>query len=324
LCDLAMKAKSLGLFYHQLELSKQSVKTKPDDYWALIQYGDALRINGRFVEAIDMYNHSFILSESVVAKCGLAETLRDMGRLDDALVTYQEAVRIHPTDVVAKNGLAETLRSMGRLDDALVTYQEAVRIHPTDVVAKCGLAETLRSMGRLDDALVTYQEAVRIHPTDVVAKNGLACLLSLLGREEEALQALPTPYYNSTQYWRTIHVKGMIHIKTGNLKEARQFFEQGLNYMPWPALKDFFKTALALVNIHEMNYAMAIEKLNSVNNQQLDKTVGLLKCYMAEEPAGTPDCVEEFYEHKIQRAKKLVNAVFEELIPTLYQFSKAA
>ncbi|MBF0151630.1 MAG: hypothetical protein HQL84_16545, partial [Magnetococcales bacterium] len=53
-----------------------------------------------------------------------------------------------PTDVVAKTGLAETLRAQNKFSDAETLYRQTVAQFPDNVVAKTGLAETLRAQNK--------------------------------------------------------------------------------------------------------------------------------------------------------------------------------
>jgi Flp pilus assembly protein TadD len=106
------------------------------------------------------------------------------------------------------------LKAMGRLDDALRSYEEVVRDHPENVVTKTGHAEVLKAMGRFDEALRAYEEVVREHPEDVVAKTGRAGILAALGKSREALRALPQGRPTTLDEWIGYHVRGMILLRT--------------------------------------------------------------------------------------------------------------
>lgn len=75
---------------------------------------------------------------------------------DEAARVYAECIERFPDSVVARAGLAEVLREQGRLDDAEAQYLDTIERFPDDVVARAGLAEVLREQGRLDDAEAQY------------------------------------------------------------------------------------------------------------------------------------------------------------------------
>ena len=139
------------------------------------------------------------------------ETLRDMGRHEEALRAYESAIERFPVDLVGYNGRAEVLREMGRHEEALRAYESASERFPGDAIAYSGRAEVLWEMGRLDEALKAYESIVERFPTDIVAHNRRAELLRELGRLEDALSkfesvvpppsgAIPAPERRAFQF----------------------------------------------------------------------------------------------------------------------------
>jgi tetratricopeptide (TPR) repeat protein len=189
LCDLAMEAKSLGMFALQLELTERSINIASDDAWSWVQYGDALLNMGQFDNALSAFEQADAFAAGVVAKTGRAEVLKAKGLLDDALAAYEEVIALHPEDVVAKTGRAEVLKAKGLLDDALAAYEEVIALHPEDVVAKNGGAEVLKTKGLLDDALAAYEKVIALHPENAIAKRGRAEVLKAKGLFDDALLA---------------------------------------------------------------------------------------------------------------------------------------
>ncbi len=189
LCDLAIKAKELGMSSLQLELTDRAIYIAPDDAWSWAQYGDALLNMERLDDALEAYHQADAFSAGVIAKKGRAEVLKAQSRLDEALAAYDEVISDYPEDVVAKNGRAEVLKAQGRLDEALAVYDEVISDYPEDVFAKNGRAEVLKAQSRLDEALAAYDEVISDYPEDVFAKKGRAGVLKAQGRLDEALAA---------------------------------------------------------------------------------------------------------------------------------------
>ena len=65
-----------------------------------------------------------------------------------------------PENVVARNGLAEVLKAMGRYDEAERCYRDTITQFPEDVFARTGLAEVLKAMGRYDEAERCYRDTI--------------------------------------------------------------------------------------------------------------------------------------------------------------------
>ena len=120
----------------------------------------------------------------------LAMTLRDRGRLPDALVQFQEALRLWPTYSAAHNNLGLALADLpGRQGEARSHYETALRLNPDYAEAHNNLANLLSDQpGEEAEALAHYEKALQIKPGYAHAEYNLAGLLAKLpGRQEEAV-----------------------------------------------------------------------------------------------------------------------------------------
>ena len=279
LCALAIKAKDLGNQTLRLEMTTRSVEIRPDDGWAWVQHGDALREGGRFDEAAYAYAQAEIFRGVPVAETGRAELLRVTGKLEDALRVYEEAVAAHPENVVAKNGRAEVLKAQGKLIEAEEAFDEVIAAHPEDVVAKTGRAEVLKRQGRLSAALDAYKEILASRPNDLVARNARSCILAALGRYSEALRDLPTENPGSEEDWIGYHIRGMTLLRMGDVEAASRVFELGKGFCPWGSPKGRFIASLALARIRSRQFGPAREILDQVTMPAFQPHVQVLQIH---------------------------------------------
>jgi tetratricopeptide (TPR) repeat protein len=192
-----------------------------------------------------------------------AELLKTMGRLSNALTTYDDAARLFFNDVITRRGRAEVLKEMGRLDDALAAYDEAVALFHEDAVTLSGRAEVLKEMGRLDEALQVYEETARLFPADQVARNGSANLLMLLNRIDDARRLLTKEHPTSREDWIGYHILSMSYLKTAEIDEAIERLAYGLENAPWATVKVYFASALSVARIRKRQFAEAEAVLKS-------------------------------------------------------------
>ncbi|HEY0073523.1 MAG TPA: tetratricopeptide repeat protein [Abditibacteriaceae bacterium] len=164
LCDLAMEAKSVGLLEFQLELTEQSVQLKPDDGWAWAQHGDALLNSGRFDEADYAFIQADIYSEDAIGKKGRAEVLKVLGRLDEALTAYEQAIEDFPHDEVARRGRVGVLLALGRLDEALDSLPQHEPKTPDDWIALHMRGMILLAMRKTKEAIRVFRRGVEECP----------------------------------------------------------------------------------------------------------------------------------------------------------------
>jgi tetratricopeptide (TPR) repeat protein len=75
---------------------------------------------------------------------------------------FRQAAQHQPTFWEAHYNLGVTLRNLGRIDEAVPCFQEALRLNPSAVNVHNQLGLALQLAGRTDDALSQLQQAMRV------------------------------------------------------------------------------------------------------------------------------------------------------------------
>ena len=93
---------------------------------------------------------------------------QDQGRYDEAVTMYQESQKI-TEELGDKSGIASTLHQLGnvhyaqgRYEEAATMYQESLKISE-ELGDRSGIASTLGQMGRIFHAQKNYKEALRCY-----------------------------------------------------------------------------------------------------------------------------------------------------------------
>jgi tetratricopeptide (TPR) repeat protein len=271
LCDIAKQAKEVFNYPLQLELAKWAVDILPHDVWSRRQVADALKDLGRLPDALASYEDVIRdFPSNVVARNGRAEVLKDLGRLPDALASYEDVIRDFPSNVVARNGRAEVLKDLGRLPEALASYEAVIQEFPSDVVAQSGKAEVLKHMGRFIDAIGIYNEIIHVCPYQQRYQYAKAAILAITGNYPEAEALLPINRPQTHSEWVAYHIRGMIFLRTGKIEEACAIFQDGLQSAPFAIDRKYFKTALAVANIQLQAFDTAAELLDEGQESVID------------------------------------------------------
>ena len=87
-----------------------------------------------------------------------------LGRLDDAVKCYRQAIALQPGIAVAHYNLGIALNELGRPDEAVASYESALAIRPEFAEAHHNLANALSELGKRDEAIAHYSRAVAIRP----------------------------------------------------------------------------------------------------------------------------------------------------------------
>ena len=70
--------------------------------------------------------------------------MRNLGKYDEAIAQYSEALRINPDDADAHYNLGDALRNLGKYDEAAARYSEALRLKPDYLEARRSLEDLVR------------------------------------------------------------------------------------------------------------------------------------------------------------------------------------
>ncbi|MEM9276152.1 MAG: tetratricopeptide repeat protein, partial [Cyanobacteria bacterium P01_F01_bin.143] len=113
--------------------------------------------------------------------------LKNLGRLEEALTSYEKALDIKPDKDEAWYNRGNALFNLGRLEEAIASYEKALDIKPDKDQAWNNRGIALFNLGRLEEAIASYEKALDIKPDYHEAWNNRGIALKNLGRLEEAI-----------------------------------------------------------------------------------------------------------------------------------------
>ena len=165
---------------------KAALEARPGYPDALKNLGVALAAQGRHAEAAQHFDESMAGQRDPLALFQLAASLSRVGKVEEAIGRYREALQIRPDFPEARNNLANALEATGRTREAKDEFLVALRMHPEDGTAHYNLANLLMSEGALEEAMGHMREAARLRPAMPEAHRGLGRALLKAGRASEA------------------------------------------------------------------------------------------------------------------------------------------
>ncbi len=156
----------------------------------LTNLGNLYRSIGRLNDAVGTYERALALqSDNVPCKINLARTLLDLKQLEIAEKHFSEVLQRVPEHINARIGLAQVLQLKGLQQEAVGLFQSALQSAPDNSAALNGLGISLKVLGYLDDATEVLLSAALASPEAPEIQSNLASALALSGREEEAVAA---------------------------------------------------------------------------------------------------------------------------------------
>jgi hypothetical protein len=115
-----------------------------------------------------------------------------MGQLQEAILCFEQALRLKSDYVDALDNLGATLWIMGRFADARAKLERALQIEPNNARAITKLGAFLNDEGRIDEALEYYNRALSHAPKRQSALWGKSTALLALGQYREGWKLYET------------------------------------------------------------------------------------------------------------------------------------
>jgi tetratricopeptide (TPR) repeat protein len=179
------------------QLYRQLLQIAPASYAGLHMLGVLRAQQGDPEEALALIGHALAQQPGAAdALFNQGRVLKGMGRLDEALASYDRALAARPDYDTARIARAEarnlhgiTLQQAGRYAEAVAAYDGALADAPGYGDAINNRAVTLFAMGRLEEALAGFDHALRVKPDYVEGHFNRGNVLRDMLRLDEAVQS---------------------------------------------------------------------------------------------------------------------------------------
>jgi protein O-GlcNAc transferase len=152
--------------------------------------GSIQMTRGKLDEAVDSFDKAIkIKPDFAQAHQALGEVLKRQGHRAAAIESHRRCVTLSPAEASARARLAAALHDDGQIQAAVSAYQQALALdeHHAESYVNMGLA--LHQLGRDDDSVASYRKALALQPELHDVHTSLGDTLASLSRLEEAVGA---------------------------------------------------------------------------------------------------------------------------------------
>ena len=210
------------------ELSKAKSKSKQDVPLFENQKKFLLELyhQNKFEKVLDAANQlkeDFPTSIFLLNLMGAASS--SIGKFDNAVSFFREALRIKPDFAEGWNNLGSSFQLKKQLDEAVGCYRKALKIQPNYVEAIYNMGNVFLEKGELDEAIGFYREALKLKPDYVDAYNNMGNAQQDLGNMIEAKHCYKKTLEINPKYAEALY---NLHSTSDQISEARDYLKRCL------------------------------------------------------------------------------------------------
>jgi tetratricopeptide (TPR) repeat protein len=155
----------------------------------LVSLGVVLQRSGRLEEAIKTFDKAVKLRPDAPESWKhLGTALADSNRPDQAVLCFQQAVTLDPSDWEAADKSASLLFQLRRLEEALCCFNMCDALQPNRASTLHMRALVKCGLDQYEDAFADITRAQALEPKNADICNNLGAVLQRFGRDIEALQ----------------------------------------------------------------------------------------------------------------------------------------
>lgn len=156
--------------------------------WQLSNKGSSLDNLGRYEEAIICYDNALRINpQFVTAWSNKANSLLHLSRYDEAIDCCDKALAIDSSYTGAWINKANSLESSGRYEEAIKLCDKALELEPQNPHILFNKGNNFLKMGRYQEAVDCYDKALEIDPLYAKVWSNKGNCLACLGRHDEAI-----------------------------------------------------------------------------------------------------------------------------------------
>ncbi len=191
-----------------------------------------------------LFSHALsVTNGNPAAHSGLAKSLFEQNRLEEALFHYKEVLKFLPNHAKTHGDVGLILLKQGKLEEAVIQFRRALALDGDTLKWHSCLALALHKLGRVDEAIIHYQQALKLYNEDPLMHNNLANALLQKGKPDDAIKHYEYSIQLKPEQPDVMKILGSLHFEAARYEQAidcwtkavqlRPDFSDVLNNLAW-------------------------------------------------------------------------------------------
>ena len=159
-------------------------------------------------------------------------TNKGLGKLEDAIRAYKQAITIKPDYAEAYYNMGNAFQERGKLREAIEAFNKALLLKPDYPKAYYNMGNALKNQGKLEEAIGAYKKALATKPDYAEVYNNMGNALKAQGKLKEAVDASKKAIDLNSGYAEAYYNMGIALQEQGKLDEAIEAYNKALSIKP--------------------------------------------------------------------------------------------
>jgi tetratricopeptide (TPR) repeat protein len=179
-----------------------------------------------------IYVVNAINSTNAVELYQQANTLYDLQRYKDALLTYDRAIELRPDYAKAWNGQGKTLYELKKYREALTAYDKAIQIQPDYLEAWRGRGFTLSQLQRYQESVSSLDKALLLNKNQPDIWNEKGDILTKIKQYDQAIDSYNKAIELRQDYYEAWYNKALVFNNLRRYDEALVAYDKVTEIKP--------------------------------------------------------------------------------------------
>jgi protein O-mannosyl-transferase len=166
------------------------------------------------------------------ANNNLGDLLAAEGRLDEAMVYFEKALKLLPNSEYPHYNRGHLLEILGKWDEAKNEYYSALELNPCYTLPYNRLGLLLISRGRFEEAIAFLKNSLELDGANPETHYDLAKAFAAIGHRKEAEELVHVAILTAPNYAVNNNMLGLVVADRGRIYEAIEHFQRAIDAQP--------------------------------------------------------------------------------------------
>ena len=172
-------------FQEVIRIGEKLLKERQNDTQLIFLLGIASINIHNFINAEIYFEKLILLKKNAENLYTLGNIQKRLKKFNQALVSFEEAIKLKPHFSEAYNNLGSTLKSLNKYEEAILSYKKSIKINKSNFEANYNLANLFFFLENYIEAIDYYKNIINLETRNEESCEKYTICLSKTGKKNE-------------------------------------------------------------------------------------------------------------------------------------------